>query len=1180
MDNDQKEQLSNISNPYCTGGGGPSFENYAQSVFVLFLLLQIRPFSYQPGPVNKIRLQARQAGYATDDMVVYIKNPKTERESKIICNIKSTIKIQKKNKVFAEVMHDAWRDFNDIKLFKKKEDVIVLITSPTSKDYADTFRLLELARHCENAREFSEKAEQVNFTSTKSHNRLAVFKENLAAVNKDIALSEEEIFEFLKHFHICCFDFGIKNSINLGLLCTIISLHTREDPMNFFAALLQETARFNQNAGTMTLETISQNLRDKVIAFPSDYNGFVLDNKIGKLPVTEEVGTIYKKYSHEIIMFVFIGSWNMTNENDKSIVSNILNCSKSSWEKKLGKILEENSRFFELENNVVRILHKTELLKRVKAVVFSDDFKRFESNALTVLSQKDMTFDDRINSDFSQLLDSQKNKYSLDLKQNIAETLAMVSNNKNLLHKSSIDHASITIREVIRTLLGNADWLRWASLSSQLPLLAEADPNIFLTIIENNLKDNKEIFVELMSEEKNSYFLHSSYISGVLYALEALAWEEEFFVRTTLALSRLASLDPGGRWENRPINSLKSILLPGAPQTLASISKYKRALEKIKEYEPGVAWKILFGFLSGKPSFYLPSRKPIYRLTDKNELKFFLDEKIYSEIISYCSDLIADMAKEDIAKLYELIRYFDRIPSKNFQSLLDYMFSDKITLKTEEERTKLWCCLNEILEKWACFSNSALDAASIEKIQNLADKLRPNNPIYLHQKLFDAHSVRLITESGNYEEKRKSWEIKRKQALSEILEYGGVKAVEAFYESIESPHIVGITLGSLSNKNIEENVLPDFLASNIGAKTKFAQAFIWQRYCEQGDSWLNTIKVTDWSSQQIAEFFASLPLNSEICKKAEDLLGKSENEYWKIVDVSRYITNQKNLKAARKLLRYNRPKAAITVLAREYREAKIFNVNLAIKVLLSAFTSCEQADIMEQLDTLEIIKALQERKEIKKSDILNIEILYLDILDDESSTTSKHLQNQIASDPVFFCEIIKNIYKSENDASNNHKDISLSKQAIATKFYQILNRWKVVPGTQPDGTFSEQKFLEWYKLVTQISGKSGHLKHARRRLGKVLLHCPSDPSGFWINKKVAEILDNPNSSDMREELGIAYQNSHGAYFVDSTEEADIAIAAQYKEKAKITEEVGYEYIALMFRDIAKSYEDQAHRTKE
>ena len=45
-------------------------------------------------------------------------------------------------------------------------------------------------------------------------------------------------------------------------------------------------------------------------------------------------------------------------------------------------------------------------------------------------------------------------------------------------------------------------------------------------------------------------------MTGLLWALETLAWHSDHLARVTVILGELAEIDPGGNWTNRPANSL------------------------------------------------------------------------------------------------------------------------------------------------------------------------------------------------------------------------------------------------------------------------------------------------------------------------------------------------------------------------------------------------------------------------------------------------------------------------------------------------------------------------------------------------------------------------------------------------------------------------------------------------
>lgn len=95
------------SNPFSTGGGGPTFESRAQAAFtVLMLTGRIAP-CLAPWPITKLKLQGRYAGFSTDDFIVYTKQPQAEQEAKLMAQIKHKVSITERDETFAEVMQAA-----------------------------------------------------------------------------------------------------------------------------------------------------------------------------------------------------------------------------------------------------------------------------------------------------------------------------------------------------------------------------------------------------------------------------------------------------------------------------------------------------------------------------------------------------------------------------------------------------------------------------------------------------------------------------------------------------------------------------------------------------------------------------------------------------------------------------------------------------------------------------------------------------------------------------------------------------------------------------------------------------------------------------------------------------------------------------------------------------------------
>jgi hypothetical protein len=141
----------------------------------------------------------------------------------------------------------------------------------------------------------------------------------------------------------------------------------------------------------------------------------------------------------------------------------------------------------------------------------------------------------------------------------------------------------------------------------------------------------------------------------------------------------------------------------------------------------------------------------------------------------------------------------------------------------------------------------------------------------------------------------------------------------------------------------------------------------------------------------------------------------------------------------------------------------------------------------------------------------------------------------------------------------------------------LLHEWRTPPGTQEDGTFSEEGFNEWLQGVKAICSESGHLEVALSKIGEVLIHCSSDPTGLWINRAVASALNDRDAEDIRSGYRTGIYNSRGVHCVDPTGKPEIELAVQFRSKAEDVENAGFQRFAIIVRGLADSYDREAER---
>ena len=254
------EAAKQQSNPFSTGAGGPNFETRVQAMFTVFMLSGGFAPCLPRFPITKIKLQGRYAGFNTDDLIVFVRQPEIEKEAKLLAQIKHDINITV-NPTFCEVIQSTWNDFND-ESFDSSTDTLALITGPLSAtDINDVRPILEWARHAENEEEFFVKINTANFSSDAKRKKLEAFRTHLKTANDETDVPDRQLWEFLKVFHIIGYDLDTESGSILSLLHSLIAQYSNDAALSLWARVVDVVQIANQNAGTLTLETLPEDIR-------------------------------------------------------------------------------------------------------------------------------------------------------------------------------------------------------------------------------------------------------------------------------------------------------------------------------------------------------------------------------------------------------------------------------------------------------------------------------------------------------------------------------------------------------------------------------------------------------------------------------------------------------------------------------------------------------------------------------------------------------------------------------------------------------------------------------------------------------------------------------------------------------------------------------------------------------
>lgn len=887
--------------------------------------------------------------------------------------------------------------------------------------------------------------------------------------------------------------------------------------------------------------------------------------------------------ARELARACLAGQWNAKKPADVRALEGLLGKGYGEWIEILrADTLRSDSPLIQTDEKW-RFVARSEAWSALGNRITDEDLDRLKDTAVLVLGERDPKFDLPKEERFAASIHGKQLEHSQHLRKGIVETLALVGSRPQALSSCSLGKAETTAVLVVRTLLNQADWERWAGLDPHLPLLAEAAPDEFLDAVESVLVDlPNSPFHKIFAQEGSGGFGGWNYMSGLLWALEGLAWHPDYLSRVAVILADIASIDPGGNWANRPANSLVDIFLPWHIQTTAPFDKRRAAIETVLKEQPKVGWTLLLALLPHSHSVTSGCHRPVWRDFIPRGWKEGMLKSEYWEQITALTGLAVEFAKEDSERFVELVSRLSDLPESVHDSILNYLSSDGIVSLPELERLPVWEKLNELVRRHRKFFEAewALPEETVAKIEEIAKLLSPSTPEFKYQHLFSDRDFDLFEKKGDYEEQRKRLDEARQAAVSEILGDGNFAKCLDFAKKVASPYEVGNALGVIASSVVEDAILPALLDSGDDTEARVVAGFVWARFWNLKISWVDTVLKRDWNPEHRAKFLTLLPFNEEIWDRVSSNLGEShEALYWRNARVNPYGRDRDLTVAIEKLLTYGREGAAVMCVACTADDTSRFDEILATRALIAVLGSEDGIKELDNYHTVELIKRLQKSKNADQDALFRIEWNFLPWLDRFSSGSPITLEKRLASDPAFFAELVGLVFRSKKDNDDCAKEHDERKQHLARNAYKLLTEWKLCPGIQEDGTLDVKAFNEWINEARRITEETGHAEVAQIQIGHVLTYAPPDPSGLWIHEAVATVLNYRDTRQMRSGFTTELFNQRGVHgFTHGREERELA--KQNREKAETLNTRGFTRFATAMREFAEQYNREAEREEK
>lgn len=249
--------MSRKGSVFQKGGGGTNFEQAIQTAFLTTLIIRGNAPLNFANEIIEVAFQTTNRGYETDDLLVGAKS--AIGQHRLLVQIKNNITFTAKNALFKEVIAEFWKDYNNTALFDKTKDRLIIIKSGFTKEERNHLKsLLDWANTHSTETDFITEANRIKGKKA----RLDFFRESLKEVNNNTALTDKEIWEFLKCFDVLEYDLTNQNSVDetyfLNLIKLCKNIETTANEKEIWSSLLSFVSKLNKDGGSVTTASIKQ----------------------------------------------------------------------------------------------------------------------------------------------------------------------------------------------------------------------------------------------------------------------------------------------------------------------------------------------------------------------------------------------------------------------------------------------------------------------------------------------------------------------------------------------------------------------------------------------------------------------------------------------------------------------------------------------------------------------------------------------------------------------------------------------------------------------------------------------------------------------------------------------------------------------------------------------------------
>jgi hypothetical protein len=909
-----------------------------------------------------------------------------------------------------------------------------------------------------------------------------------------------------------------------------------------------------------------------------------LRRKLAIAPSTQIPTWAKPNEAHILLAPLLASSWNDTCESDRKALENLSGLAYEDLQTHLTRWTNEPDAPIRRTGNIWMIASQQDAWLLIARYLTSDNLDRFKAVAIEVLGEINPKFELPPEERYAAAIYKKVLRHSENLRAGISDMLALMATLSADVPFAVSETGEDIANQIVWQLMKKAkdNGLVWASLADKLPILAEAAPEELLRAIDTDLTGNNPLLASLFQDKTTRAACYSPH-TGLLWALENLAFNPDYRCQSALCLARLTRLDQGVNVGNRAIGSLKNIFIWWIylhPDANIHFDDCLHVIKTIYKREPHITWDLMMT-LTSFHNISIMRHQIRWRDWVTNPRKEFTEEEhtkatdaILTLLISntdkhtsrWCS-LITSARRMDINKKYTIIRSLETLEPQNFSL---------------EEQIKIYDCLNDEIIHYSQHPLAwwSVPSECVKQLEVILVKFEPNNLIYRYLYLF-SYGVKL-RDNQNLSFHDEIFEGMRTKALQEILQEHGWDGIIQLSSQVQQPGFVGFTLAKSQLLPID---LSQFLRENLCSsdqwRSQLAQSYIFLTASVQGECWMQQFldnNLHTWSPTEYGELLLHTPFNTYSLDRLDASSLETQQYFWKRIQHINFLGIDYASRILSKLLEFGRPCFAVTQFPYNSQEIfQLFSPEKVADVLAESVQNESGKDYDKDSFFSTSVKLMNylEKTDLCRDRYANLELMYFPA--HHHQRDSKALFDNLARNPEFFVSALQCMFPKKNESTSEDSDENNEyHRELAKLAGQLLNEWKQIPGASADGTINKETLNSWVFRAREMATECDLSDWADIFIGNLLAFSPPDTDGTWPHKIVRDLIEELESTNIEDGWRTQILNNRGIFSMSSIDggkqerelvEKYMQYFRQFKNQWPRT--------ATVLRDVASRYNQDA-----